>query len=39
MKREGYEFIVSKPQVILKEEGRVIKEPYELLVVHIPTFS
>ncbi|HHT39690.1 MAG: GTP-binding protein [Acholeplasmataceae bacterium] len=39
MKREGYEFIVSKPQVILKEEEGVIKEPYELLVVHIPTFS
>lgn len=36
MRREGYELQVSKPQVIMKEEDGVIKEPFEHLVVDVP---
>jgi len=36
MRREGYEFQVSKPQVILKEIDGVICEPVEELVVDVP---
>lgn len=35
MRREGYELAVSRPQVLLKEEGGVMMEPYELLTVDI----
>lgn len=36
MRREGYEFMVSKPQVITKEENGKILEPTERLLVDIP---
>ncbi|MBN2283648.1 MAG: translational GTPase TypA [Deltaproteobacteria bacterium] len=36
MRREGYEFMVSKPQVIVREEGGTILEPTERLLVDIP---
>jgi GTP-binding protein len=35
MRREGYEFALSRPQVILKEIGGKTMEPYEALVVDI----
>ncbi|HPF13160.1 MAG: translational GTPase TypA [Planctomycetes bacterium] len=36
MRREGYEFAVSKPQVIIKEIDGVKCEPYELATVEVP---
>ncbi|OFX17358.1 MAG: GTP-binding protein TypA [Bacteroidetes bacterium GWA2_31_9] len=36
MRREGYEFQVGKPQVIIKEIDGVKNEPYESLVVDVP---
>ena len=36
MRREGYEFQVSKPEVIYKEENGVIYEPFENLIVDVP---
>ncbi|MDP4152268.1 MAG: translational GTPase TypA [Bacillota bacterium] len=36
MRRQGYEFQVSKPNVILKEIDGVECEPYELLFVDVP---
>ena len=36
MRREGYEFMVSKPQVITKEENGKILEPTECLLIDIP---
>jgi len=36
MRREGYEFMVSKPQVITKEEGGKVLEPVERLLIDIP---
>lgn len=36
MRREGYELQVGNPQVIIKEEDGVKKEPYEILVVDVP---
>ncbi|MEA1935224.1 MAG: translational GTPase TypA [Thermodesulfobacteriota bacterium] len=36
MRREGYEFMVSKPQVITKEENGEVLEPTEQLLVDIP---
>jgi GTP-binding protein len=35
MRREGFEFALSRPQVILKEVGGKLMEPYEALVVDI----
>ncbi len=35
MRREGYEFQVSRPQVIMKQEGGEILEPYEELTVDV----
>ena len=35
MRREGYEFALSRPQVILKEVNGKLMEPYEALVVDI----
>lgn len=31
MRRQGYEFLVSKPTVVLKEEDGIILEPFEFL--------
>ena len=36
MRREGFELQVSEPEVILKEEDGVKKEPYEELVIDVP---
>ncbi len=36
MRREGYEFQVSKPEVILKRIDNVLMEPYENLLVDVP---
>ncbi|MEZ6003982.1 MAG: translational GTPase TypA [Planctomycetota bacterium] len=37
MRREGYEFAVSKPHVIIKEVDGVRCEPYERALVEVPT--
>jgi len=36
MRREGYEFTISKPQVLIKEEDGVKKEPYEVAHIEVP---
>ncbi|MBE6763437.1 MAG: translational GTPase TypA [Ruminococcaceae bacterium] len=36
MRREGYEFAVSNPRVIFKEEDGVLLEPMELLMIEVP---
>ncbi len=36
MRREGYEFQVSRPQVIMKEIDGVLCEPIEILTVEVP---
>ena len=36
MRREGYEFQVSKPEVIYKGEGEHLQEPFENLLVDVP---
>jgi GTP-binding protein len=36
MRREGYEFMVSKPQVITKVEDGITHEPYEHVYIDIP---
>jgi GTP-binding protein len=35
MRREGYEFQVTRPQVIMKQEGAELLEPYEELTVDV----
>ena len=35
MRREGYELAVSRPQVIFREEGDVVLEPYETLTLDV----
>ncbi len=37
MRREGYELSVGKPEVVLKEINGQVHEPYEYLVVDVPT--
>ena len=37
MRREGYEVQVSQPQVIFHEEGSVKMEPFEEVIIDIPT--
>jgi GTP-binding protein len=39
MRREGYEFQVSKPSVILKEVNGIRQEPFEELVIDVPEDS
>ena len=39
MRREGYEFQVSRPNVIMKEIDGVLKEPYEYCVIDVPSES
>ena len=36
MRREGYEFQVGKPKVILRDIDGVRSEPYEILVIDVP---
>jgi GTP-binding protein len=35
MRREGYEFLVSRPRVITREDGKELLEPYEELLVDV----
>ncbi len=35
MRREGYEFQVTRPQVIMRTEGNTVLEPYEELIVDV----
>lgn len=37
MRRQGYEFQVSRPQVIYKTVDGVLNEPMELLIIEVPT--
>ena len=37
MRREGYEFQIGKPKVILKEINGIKSEPYETLTVDVPS--
>ena len=39
MRREGFELQVSQPQVIIKEENGKKLEPYEELIIDVPTES
>ncbi len=39
MRREGYEFQVSRPHVIMKEIDGVMSEPYEYCVIDVPSES
>jgi GTP-binding protein len=39
MRREGYEFAVSKPEVIMEERDGTVFEPMEFLVVDVPEKS
>jgi len=36
MRRQGYEFAVSRPQVIYKREKETLLEPVELLIIEVP---
>lgn len=36
MRREGYEFNLGRPEVVIKEENGIKLEPYEHLVVDVP---
>ncbi len=36
MRREGYEFAIGMPEVVTREEGGVVCEPFERVVVDIP---
>lgn len=36
MRREGYEFTISKPQVIIKEIEGTLQEPYEVVHIEVP---
>jgi GTP-binding protein len=36
MRREGYEFQIGKPKVILKDINGIKSEPYEILVIDLP---
>ena len=37
MRREGFELSVGKPRVVMHKEDNIIKEPFETLVVEVPT--
>lgn len=37
MRREGYELAVGKPQVIMRDNDGVKEEPYEQLVIEVPS--
>jgi len=36
MRREGFEFLLARPQVVIKEENGVKLEPFEYLVIDVP---
>ena len=35
MRREGFEFAVSRPQVIVRQNGGEVEEPFEVLNIDI----
>ncbi|SFV58665.1 GTP-binding protein TypA/BipA [hydrothermal vent metagenome] len=37
MRREGFEFLLARPEVVIKEENGVRMEPFEHLVVDVPS--
>jgi len=37
MRREGFELAIGKPRVVLHERGGVVHEPFESLVVEVPS--
>jgi GTP-binding protein len=37
MRREGFEFLLARPEVVIKEEDGVRLEPFEHLVVDVPS--
>jgi len=39
MRREGYELSIGKPRVILKMKDGVMEEPFETLVIEVPTVN
>ncbi len=39
MRREGYEFQVSMPRVLLKEENGIVTEPIDILIADVPQTS
>lgn len=38
MRREGYEFALSRPQVVLKESGSGTLEPWEYVTIDVPDY-
>ncbi len=36
MRREGYEFMVSRPKAIIKEENGIMLEPFEYVEAEVP---
>ena len=36
MRREGYEFAISRPEVVLKKTGNQIMEPEEFVIIDVP---
>ncbi len=36
MRREGFEFLLARPQVVIKEESGLKLEPFEYLVIDVP---
>jgi GTP-binding protein len=36
MRREGFEFLIARPEVVVKEENGIKMEPFEHLVVDVP---
>ncbi len=36
MRREGYEFQLGQPQVVIKEINGIKHEPFEILTIHVP---
>jgi GTP-binding protein len=36
MRREGYEFLLARPEVVVKEENGIKMEPFEHLVIDVP---
>lgn len=39
MRREGYEFALAQPQILMREENGKIMEPMELAILDVPEFS
>jgi GTP-binding protein len=37
MRREGYEFEVGRPMVVTRQNGDVVEEPYEEVIIEVPT--